>query len=112
MKLAVLYHSETGNTLKAGEFVKAGMEKVQGIEEVKMISIDDAKQEDFDDVVGVAIGAPTYLAEASWQMVKFLEVGGINISDKLGCAFSTGNFSHGGTEIVLQTLTALCLQKV
>ena len=32
MKLAVLYHSETGNTLKAGEFVKAGMEKVQGIE--------------------------------------------------------------------------------
>lgn len=111
MKLAVLYHSETGNTLKAGEYVKAGMEKVQGIEEVKMISIDDAKQEDFDDVVGVAIGAPTYLAEASWQMVKFLEVGGINISDKLGCAFSTGNFSHGGTEIVLQNLNSIMLAK-
>ena len=44
-------------------------------------------------------------------MVKFLEVGGINISDKLGCAFSTGNFSHGGTEIVLQNLNSIMLAK-
>ncbi len=103
MKLAVLYHSVTGNTKKAGEYVKAGMEKVEGVE-VKLISIDDAKAEDFADVVGVAMGAPSYYADLSWQMLKFLHTSGIKFADKLGCAFATGNFSHGGTEIVIQNL--------
>ena len=108
MKLAVLYHSETGNTLKAGEYVKAGMEKVEGVE-VKLISINDAKAEDFEDVVGVAMGAPSYYADLSWQMLKFLHTSGINFADKLGCAFSTGNFSHGGTELVIQNLNSFMI---
>lgn len=103
MKLAVLYHSVTGNTKRAGEYIKSGMEKVEGIE-VKMISIDEAKAEDFEDVVGVAMGAPSYYADLSWQMLKFLHTSGINFADKLGCAYATGNFSHGGTEIVIQNL--------
>ena len=32
MKLAIIYHSETGNTKKAAEFVLKGMQRVEGIE--------------------------------------------------------------------------------
>ena len=39
MKLAIIYHSETGNTKKAAEFVLKGMQRVEGIE-AKAFSID------------------------------------------------------------------------
>ena len=110
MKLAVLYHSESGNTKKAAEYVRAGMEKVEGVTAVSY-DIKDVTAEDMADVKGVAIGAPTYYAQVSWQMLKFLESPAVPLADKLGGAFSTANFSQGGSELVLQTLSMLMLTK-
>ena len=110
MKLAIIYHSVTGNTKKAADLVKAGMEKVDGVS-VQCISIEDFKPEMLKDVVGVAIGAPTYYADMSWQMLQFLERGDVNLADKLGCSFATANVPQGGSELVLQKINNLMLTK-
>ncbi|MDD6187288.1 MAG: flavodoxin family protein [Oscillospiraceae bacterium] len=110
MKLAIIYHSETGNTEKAAEFVKAGMEKVEGVE-VATYSIKDVTAEDIADVKGIVFGAPTYIATCSWQMVQFMETAKMPFADKLGAAFSTANFTHGGSEMTLNGLNTLMLAK-
>lgn len=110
MKLAIIYHSESGNTKRAAELIKEGMEKVEGVE-VKLYSIADEITDSFDDVCGVMFGAPTYYAQISWQMLKFMETSKINLSDKLGCAFSTANVEQGGSELVLDNLNNLMLAK-
>lgn len=110
MKLAILYHSESGNTKAAAAYVKEGMEQVEGVT-VNVASIKEATAEDLEGVCGVALGAPTYFAEMSWQMLQFLETTKLPLSDKLGCAFSTANMSQGGSELVLQNLNTVMLAK-
>lgn len=109
MKIVIIYHSVTGNTKKAAEFVKKGIEKVEGVEAIAA-SIEDVKAEDVAEACGIILGAPTYYAEMSWQMLKFLE-SPIHFTDKLGGAFSTANFSQGGSELVLQNLLMVMLTK-
>lgn len=60
MKLAVIYHSETGNTKKAAEFVRAGMEKVEGVE-ARAFSIDAVDEAFVSEAGGVIFGAPHLL---------------------------------------------------
>ena len=110
MKLAVVYHSVSGNTKKAAEYVKTGMEQVEGVE-VQCLSIEEADSEKLADVCGVAFGAPTYYADMSWQMLQYLENTKLNLSDKLGCAYSTANFPQGGSELVLQNINTVLLAK-
>lgn len=109
MKLAVIYHSESGNTAKAAEYIRKGMEKVDGVS-ASAYSIDDVTEETLADVSGVVFGAPTYYAQSSWQMMKFME-SNIPLSDKLGAAYSTANVTQGGSELVLQNLIMLMLAK-
>ncbi len=109
MKLAIIYHSVSGNTAKAAEYVKMGMEKIEGVTAVTM-NVSDVTAEDIKDVCGIVFGAPTYYAHLSWQMLQFME-SNIPLADKLGGAFATANCSQGGSEIVLQSLTMLMLAK-
>lgn len=109
MKLAIVYHSESGNTAKAADYVKKGMEKVEGVT-VDAYNIKDVAAEDLADACGVVLGAPTYYAEMSWQMLQFLE-SPVRLADKLGGAFSTSNCSQGGSELVLQNLNTVMLAK-
>ena len=110
MKLAVIYHSETGNTKKAAEFVRAGMEKVEGVE-ARAFSIDAVDEAFVSEAGGFIFGAPTYYAFASWQMVQFLQTTKLPLADKLGAAFSTANFEQGGSEIVLENINDMLLAK-
>ncbi|MCQ2510533.1 MAG: hypothetical protein MJ116_08750 [Lachnospiraceae bacterium] len=110
MKLAILYHSESGHTKAAAAFVQEGMEQVENVT-VQAIDIKDAVPEDMDGVCGVAIGAPTYYAQVSWQMLQFLETTKLPLADKLGCAFSTANVNQGGSELVLQNINTVMLAK-
>lgn len=109
MKLAIIYHSVSGNTAKAAEFVKEGMEKVEGVE-AEVMDVTKVKAEDLEDVSGIVFGAPTYYAHLSWQMLQFME-SNVRLADKLGGAFATANCSQGGSELVLQSLTMLMLAK-
>ena len=110
MKLAVIYHSETGNTKKAAEFVQAGMAKVEGVE-AKTFPIDAVDEAFVAEAKGIIFGAPTYYAVISWQMLKFMQTAKLPFADKLAAAFSTANFEQGGSEIVLENLNDVLLAK-
>ncbi|MBM7556080.1 flavodoxin family protein [Halanaerobacter jeridensis] len=105
MKLAVLYHSESGNTKQVGEIIAAGAEKLEEIE-AKCMSIDDVDEDYLTEAKAVIFGSPTYHGDISWQMKKWLdtEAGSYDFSSKLGAMFATENYLGGGSDVALLTL--------
>ena len=95
MKIAIIYHSESGNTQKIGELIAAGA-KVRDDIEVKTMSINAVDKEFVAYAKAVILGTPTYGGTYSWQMKKWIDTGGVKLADKLGSAYATGNFVGGG----------------
>lgn len=104
MKLAVIYHSRTGNTKQAAEWIAEGMRRVGGAE-ARAFSI-DAVDEDFVRASqGVVIGCPSYMASMTPEMRTWLMKGEkMELAGKLGGAFATEQYTHGGGEMVIQSI--------
>lgn len=98
MKIAIVYHSVSGNTKKIAEFVASGVEK-SGVDEVKLMSIDSIDYDFIEKSQGVIFGTPTYYASMSWQMKKWFDTSTCKLSGKLGSCFATANFMGGGSEV-------------
>ena len=104
MKLALIYDSKTGNTKQAAEWIVAGMNRVAHTEACAFpISAVDT---DFvQDGKGVVIGCPSYMASMTPDMRSFLMQGGkLGLAGKLGGAFATEQYTHGGGEMVIQSI--------
>ena len=95
IRVAVVYHSETGNTEKMAKLVKKGCETVGGVES-KAMSIDDIDPEYLSNSEAVIFGCPTYESTASWQMKKFLDTVKVKLDGKLGGVFASQNWPGGG----------------
>ena len=104
IKVAVVYHSETGNTKRMAEFVKKGCDSVGHVES-KIMSIDDVDESYIASADAVIMGCPTYEGTLSWQMKKFLDTISVNLEGKLGGVFASQNWPGGGgadlTEITI-----------
>lgn len=99
MKVAILYHSETGNTALAGKLIGEGVLSVPDTE-VRYISLNDLSHEDeayIEESSAVIFGTPTYVANMSWKMKEFFDTRlKLRFSGKLGAAYATENSDHGG----------------
>jgi len=95
MKIAVIYHSETGNTRAMAEFVKDGCLSVPGVE-ARCMSITDVDESFVIEAKAVILGAPTYEGTCSWQMKKYLDSGAKGLDGKLGGVFASQNWPGGG----------------
>jgi NAD(P)H dehydrogenase (quinone) len=95
MKVAVVYHSETGNTRRMAELVREGAESVAGVE-AKAMSIDALDAAYLAEAPVVALGCPTYEGTCSWQMKKFLDEVEAPLEGKLGGVFASQNWPGGG----------------
>lgn len=95
MKIAIIYHSESGNTRKVAGMIATGA-KVREDVEVKTMSIDAVDKDYVADAKAVILGTPTYAGTYSWQMKKWLDTGRIKLADKLGSVFATANYVGGG----------------
>jgi len=95
IKVAVVYHSETGNTRKMAELVREGCLKVQGVE-AKVMSVGDLDRAFLEGAQAVLLGCPTYEGSPSWQMKKFLDTVDVDLSGKLGGVFVSQNWPGGG----------------
>ena len=109
--ILILYYSETGNTRKMAEYVYEGA-KASGNNNVKLLSVDEAKGEDIKWCDGIAVGTPTHMGLMSWKMKKFWDDCGKElwgkIDGKIGCAFAAEGGWGGGAEIAcLSVLTVL-----
>ena len=104
MKMSVLYHSKSGNTKAMAEAVAEGMEQVEAVE-AKTMSIDAVDEEWLRESVCLVLGSPTYYASVSGEMKLFLEgLSKYGVAGKLGGAFATANYIHGGGELAIQTI--------
>lgn len=96
MRIAIVYHSETGNTRRMAELIAEGASCVSGDIEVKAFSCDDVDKEFLAQSSALIAGCPTYEANISWQLKKFFDVVRVDLAGKLGGAFASQNWPGGG----------------
>ena len=95
MNIAIIYHSETGNTQRMAELVQEGCQSVQGTE-ARCMSIDEVDDDYVKQAKAVIFGCPTYEGTCSWQMKRYLDTGPKGLAGKLGGVFASQNWPGGG----------------
>ncbi len=95
IRIAIVYHSKTGNTEKMANLVKKGCEEVEGVE-AGCFSILEADTDYIAASHAVILGTPTYEGTVSWQMKRFLDNPSIELGGKLGAVFASQNWPGGG----------------
>ena len=104
MKLAVVYDSVTGNTKQAAEWIAEGMSRVEGTEACAF-RLDETDEQFVRECAGVVIGCPAYMASMTPNMRSWLMgAGKLGLGGKLGGAFATEQYTHGGGEMVIQSI--------
>ena len=103
MKASILFDSKTGHTKTAGEWIARGMEE-SGIE-VECFNITDVDKAWVQNSDCIIVGSPTYMADVSADMKKFLEgLGAYGAAGKLGGAYATAQFDWGGGVVAIETI--------
>lgn len=110
MKMAVIYHSVTGNTKKMGELIAAGMNSIEGAE-AKAFSIDNVDIDFVKEAKCVVFGSPIYAAHITGQMMNYLleEAGKLGLAGKLTGAYTTAQYVHGGAELGIREILDHCM---
>lgn len=104
MKLCIIYHSQSGNTARMAQEIIRGIESVDGME-ARAFNIDEVIDQDYiAQCSTVIIGTPTYNGTLSGKMKSWLETAPkqYGFAGKLGGAFATANYIHGGGAIAIQ----------
>ena len=112
MKLAVIVDSKTGNTRQAADWIVQGMNQVEGME-AKAFTIPEVDEDFVKEARGIVIGSPSYAAQMTpdlhaWMMSS---AGNLGFAGKLGGAFATEQFTHGGGETVIQSILTIEMVK-
>ena len=106
MKIAIVCHSESGNTQQMADLVREGCLKVKGIE-ARCMPVDAVDEASVAGSAAVILGWPTYEGSCSWQMKEYLDTGPDGLSGKLGGVFVSQNWPGGGGGSLAQmTITA------
>ena len=105
MKMAVIYHSVTGNTRNMGELIVKGMNSVESVE-AKGFSIDEVDFDFAKECKCIVLGSPIYAAHITGQMMNFMltQAGKLGLAGKLCGAYATEQYVHGGGEFGIQEM--------
>jgi NAD(P)H dehydrogenase (quinone) len=95
MQIAIVYHSESGNTARMAELVREGCSRVEGVE-ARCMSIDALDQDYIDAAQAVILGSPTYEGSCTWQIKRYLDRDAKGLAGKLGGVFVSQNWPGGG----------------
>jgi len=110
MKIAIIYHSQTGNTENVAKNILEGVKQVEGIE-VKSMNINNIDEPFVSEAKAVVIGCPTYSATYSWQIKKWFDTSRLNLAGKLGGLFATGAVVGGGADIAELGMAGMMLTR-
>ena len=104
MKISLLYVSQTGFTEKAAGLIRDGILSA-GDFDTRLMNILGETAPDaafLQESAAVIIGTPTYAANMAWQLKKWFDTDkSVKLAGKLGAAFATANFVHGGADIAI-----------
>ncbi|MGF6905646.1 flavodoxin family protein [Fusobacterium sp. PH5-44] len=105
MKMTVLYYSRTGNTKRMAETIVSGMNSVEEIE-AKAFSINEIDAEWIKESKAVIMGSPIYMATICGDIKMWFEKEAMkyNLAGKIGGAFATAGYVHGGGELGIQSM--------
>jgi len=105
MKITIVYHSVSGTTKTVAEHLATAISKVENIE-VKSFSIDNVDEGWIKESKAVIVGTPTYVADMSGEMKAWLSGPALkyNLTGKLGGAFATADYIHGGGTQAIQNI--------
>jgi len=110
MKMAVIYHSVTGNTKHMGERIARGMNSVEGVE-ARCFGIEAVDTAFVKEAKCVVFGSPIYAAHITGQMMNYLlaEAGKLELAGKLAGAYTTAQYVHGGAELGIREMLDHCM---
>lgn len=102
-KVAIIYDSKTGTTAKAAEYVSKGIKEIC---EVRTFSLADVDTDYVKTCDGVILGSPTYFASLTANMKTWMETEApkLGLAGKLGGAYATEQYIHGGAENAIQIM--------
>ena len=104
MKLAIIYYSKTGTTEKMAKKIEDGMKLISDVD-VRSFSIGSIDETWVKESNAVVLGSPTYYADVAGEMKMFMEtIGKYELNGKIGGAFATAGYIHGGAEIAIQSM--------
>ncbi len=105
MKMSVIYFSKSGNTKKMAEVIAQGMMTVDGVQ-AKAFSVDEIDTEWAKESKCLVFGTPIYMACVAEPMYTWLQksCGKLGVAGKVGGAFATANFIHGGGDLGIRTI--------
>ena len=105
MRLTVIYYSKTGHTKDMAEHIVKGMCSVEGCE-ARAFATDCIDRDFVADSSAVVVGAPVYAGTACTAIQSWLEseAGSLGLAGKLGGAFTTAAYVHGGGDLGLLTI--------
>ena len=108
MKLAVIVDSKSGNTRLAADWIVQGMNRV-GNTEAKAFTIPEVDEAFVKEALGIVIGSPSYAAQMTPDLHTWMltSAGKLGFAGKLGGAFATEQFTHGGGETVIQSILTI-----
>ncbi len=105
MNITIIYHSESGNTEKMANLMAKTMNTIAGID-AQIFSIDHVDEGFAKSSQCVIIGTPIYTAGATAKIHDFLQnsLKKYDLAGKLGGAFATANYVHGGGELGIHSI--------
>jgi NAD(P)H dehydrogenase (quinone) len=95
VKIAIVYHSETGNTQQMAELVRQGCERIEGVQ-ARLMPVDQVDDETVAAASAVILGSPTYEGSCTWQMKRYIDSAAKGLAGKLGGVFASQNWPGGG----------------
>jgi NAD(P)H dehydrogenase (quinone) len=98
MKIAIVYHSESGNSKFVAEEMASETSSMQGIE-IRAIDVLSPDESFLKESAAIVFGCPTYCGTMSWQLKRFLDNAPVALKGKLGSAFATENYVGGGADV-------------
>lgn len=105
MKMSVVYHSKTNTTREMAEVIAEAMMSVAGVE-AKTFAIEAVDEEWVKESRVLVAGTPIYMANMCGEMKLWLEkqCKQYGVAGKIGGAFATVDYLHGGGELGIQTI--------
>ena len=101
-KVLIVYYSQQGHTEKMAEAVERGAKSVK-FARVRLLSVQDAKNEDVLWADAIILGSPVYNANVAPPVQTFINrwpFQGAPLKDKIGAAFVTAGGISAGEEFV------------
>ena len=105
MKFSVIVDSKTGNTRQAAEWIAQGMNRVADTE-ARAFSVPEIDEAFVKESSGIVVGSPSYADQMTPDLHAWLlsSAGKLGFAGKLGGAFATEQFTHGGGEAVIESI--------